>query len=261
MTCSLLLASCSQEEVIAPRSAEEIFENAKSLFAEEDYREAYEEFRILTLQYPGAALSDDAQFHMGECKFRREEYLLAAYEYEILLRTMATSEFVPDARYMRAMCYFEASRASYLDQESTRKAIDEFQGFIEYHPTDPRVSEAEQHIHEMNVKLARKEYENGIIYMKMEYYRAAGIYFDLILEKYHDTEFAEPALFKKAEALYYRKRYREAKEVLNRFQERYPGSALGEEMRTLLGDVENALSSGEIPGTRTMTDTNAKNTP
>ena len=261
LVTGLLFASCSQDEVAVPRSAGVIFESAKAKFDAEDYREAYDEFRILTLQYPGDDLADDAQFLMAECKYRREEYLLAAFEYETLLRTSPTSEFVPNARFMRAMCYYESSRSSYLDQENTRKAIDEFQAFIEYHPTDARTPEAEQRIQDMNAKLAKKEYENGIIYMKMEYYRAAGIYFDLILEKYHDTGYAEPALFKKAEALYYRKRYREALEILNRFQERYPESGLREDVRVLRGEIEKTLSEAGSGAAETITDTAKKPIP
>jgi len=253
---SMILVSCSQDEVAAPRSAEAIFENAMAKFEDESYQEAYEEFRLLSLQYPGSAFSDDAQFLMGECKYKREEYILAAYEYEVLVRTNPTSDFVPNARFMRAMCFYQSSRVSFLDQENTGKAIDEFQAFIEYHPTDPRVSEAEQHISEMNAKLAKKEYENGGIYMKMEYYRAAGIYFDLILEKYHDSPYAEPAMFRKAEALYNRKRYREAGETLNRFLERFPESALVGDARALLADVEKAMAETNASAQKATSDSN-----
>jgi outer membrane protein assembly factor BamD len=232
------LFGCSQEEVTAPRSAEAIFESAMEKYKNEDFQEAYEEFRILTLQYPGSALSDDAQFLMGESKFSREEFILAAYEFEIVVRTMPTSEFVPNARFKMALCHFEAARPFYLDQESTRKAIDGFQAFIEYHPTDARVPEAEAKINELNYRLAEKEYESGLIYMKMEYYRAAGVSFDHVLEKYHDTPYAESAYFKKGEVLFFRKRYKEAGEVLTRFLERYPASAHRDDALSLVKQAE-----------------------
>ena len=60
--------------------------------------------------------------------------------------------------------------------------------------------EAEAKINELNAKLARKEYESGLIYMKMDYFRAATVSFDYVLEKYHDTPYAEPALLKKGES-------------------------------------------------------------
>lgn len=239
----VLSAGCSQDEAAPPRSAEAIFEHGRQLYEEEEYQEAYEEFRLLTLQYPGSALADDAQFLMGEAKFKRGEYILAAYEYDVVVKSMPTSEFIPEARYKKALCHYELSRPYYLEQEETKKAIDQFQAFIEYHPTDPRVSEAEAKIAELNTKLARKEYESGIIYMKMEYYRAAGVSFDYVLEKYHDSPYAEPAYFKKGEALYYRKRYREARDVLRGFLERYPQSDLRPQAESLLKEIENILNN------------------
>lgn len=238
-----ILAACAPDEIAPTRSAEDLFERGSKLFEEEEYQAAYEEFRLLTLQYPGSVHADDAQFLMGEAKFRREEYILAAYEYDIVIRSMPTSEYVPEARYKKAQCHYELSRPYYLEQEETKKAIDQFQAFIEYHSTDPRVPEAEQKIRELNTKLARKEYENGLIYIKMEYYRAAGVSFDYVLEKYHDSPYAEPAYFKKGEVLYYRKRYREARDVLRGFIERYPESTMRPDAEALLRETDEQLKS------------------
>ena len=247
----LLLAVCAAAIVVAggcsssdpgnQPSAEELFQKAKQLFEEEDYLEAYNEFRVMSLQYQGSALADDAQFYMGECQFRREEYLLAAFEYESLVRTMPTSELVPNAQFQLAMCYYSRSPDYYRDQEYTVKAIDAFQAFLEYHPTDPRVPEAEAKINELNAKLARKEYESGIIYMKMEYYRAATVSFDYVLEKYHDTPYAEPALLKKAQALYARRRYRDARDIARRFLEKYPSSSFRETAESLLKNAQDGI--------------------
>ncbi len=239
---AVIMGGCSSEEVTAPRSAEVIFESAMAKYNDEDFQEAYEEFRVLTLQYPGSDLADDAQFLMGEAKFKREEYILAAFEYEVIVRTMPTSDFVPNARFKMALCHYESARPYYLEQESTRKAIDGFQAFIEYHPTDARVPEAEAKINELNTRLAEKEYASGLIYMKMEYYRAAGVSFDYVLEKYHDTPFAEPAYFKKGEALFYRKRYSEAGEILRRFLERYPSSTFRGEALFLVKQIEEEVT-------------------
>lgn len=211
------------------------------LFKDEDYLEAFDAFRAVTLQYQGSGFADDAQFYMGECQFRREEYILAAFEYETLVRTMPTSEFVPEAEYQVAMCYYRRSPEYFLDQEYTVKAIDAFQAFLEYHPTDPRVPEAESRINELNTKLALKEFESGNIYMKMQYYRAATVSFDFVLEKYHDTPYAEPALLRKGESLFARRKYRDAKAVAGRFLEKYPSSTLLSRARALLEDSEEEL--------------------
>jgi len=221
-----LVSGCSASREIEQLTVVKRFERALSLFKEENYLEAYEEFRIVTLQYQGSAVADEAQYLMGECRFRREEYVLAAYEYDVLNRTMPTSKYVPQARYQRAFCYYKLSPSYHLDQNYTRQAIDEFQSFIEYHPTDSLVVQAEVKISELNSKLALKTYENGIIYIRMEYYKSALSSFDYVLEKYHDTPYAEQAQFKKAEVQLLRNRVNEAKTEIEKFFSKYPNSLL-----------------------------------
>ncbi len=235
------LLGCSSEEVTQQVSAEKRFAVAMKLFQEEEYTEAIEEFKIITLQSQGSRLADDAQFYMGECRYMRGEFILAAYEYDVLLRTMPTSEFVSRCRFRKALCYYNLSPESYRDQEYTKKAIDEFQAFLEYNPTDSLASSAEVKINELNTKLAKKDFENGIIYMKMEYYKAATLYFDEVLEKYHDSPYAEPSLLKKAEALYSRKRYEEAGKEVERFLDKYPASILKPDVERLRDDTRLRL--------------------
>jgi outer membrane protein assembly factor BamD len=130
---------------------------------------------------------------------------------------------------------------SILDQNYSKKAIDEYQAFLEYHPTDTLVSLAEQRISELNTKLAEKDYENGMTYMHMEYYKAATYYFDLVLDKYHDTQYAEPSYLKKAEALTNRKKFADAKETLEKFRTKYPSSLLKSDSDRLNSDIEAGL--------------------
>jgi outer membrane protein assembly factor BamD len=219
---ALAVGACSSEELLEQLSPQERFDLAMRYFQEEDYVQAEKEFRVVVLQFQGTALADDAQFYLGECQYMRGQYILAAYEYEVLLRTMPTSEYVPRARFRRAMCYYNQSRESYRDQTETKKAIDEFQAFLEYHPTDPLAHEAEAKIQELNTKLAKKEFDNGLLYMKMENYKAAILYFDLVLERFHDTPYAEHAQLKKAEAFLLRKRPSEALAEIERYFQRYP---------------------------------------
>ena len=139
---------------------------------------------------------------------------------------MPTSKFVARARFERAMCYYNLSPVSYLDQTYSRQAIDEFQSFIEYHPTDSLVTLAEGKITEINTKLAKKEYENGITYIHMEYYKAAIVSFDHVLEKYHDSPYAELAQYKKAEVMLMRNRTNDAKTEIEKFLTKYPNSTM-----------------------------------
>jgi outer membrane protein assembly factor BamD len=238
---SIISSGCSSDEATVQLSAEERFTLGMKAFNDEEYLDAIEEFKVVSLQYQGSKVADSAQFYMAESRFLREEYILAAFEYDVLLRNMSSSNFVPRARFNRATCFYLMSPNSFLDQNYSRKAIDEYQAFIEYHPTDSLVSVAETRITELNGKLAKKEFDSGVIYMHMEYYKAATYYFDVVLDKFHDTQYAEPALMKKVESLTNRKKYADAKESLDKFYLKYPSSTLKSDADKLSKDIEAGL--------------------
>ena len=251
MTLSAFIVGCGSEEATKQLSAEERYGLGMKAFKEEDYLEAIEEFKVVSLQYIGSKVADSAQFYLAECRYLREEYILAAFEYDVLVRSMPSSIFVPRARFRRATCFYKLSPNSILDQNYSRKAIDEYQAFLEYHPTDTLVSLAEQRINEINTKLAEKDYENGMTYMHMEYYKAATYYFDLVLDKYHDSQYAEPAYLKKAEALANRKKFADAKETLDKFRAKYPSSILKSDSDRLRSDIEAGLSEEKVKKRKT----------
>ena len=235
------VSGCGSSEPTEQLSAEKRFAVGMRLFNNGDYLDAIEEFRIVTLQFQGSTVADASQYYLAECRYEREEFILAAYEYDQLVRTMPTSQYVSKARYKRAMCYYRLSPPSYLDQMYTRKSIDEFQSYIEYNPTDSLVHDAEGKIMEMNTRLAEKDYNDGIIYMKMEYYRAAVVYFEDVIEKYHDTPYAELAQLKKAEALSERKKQTEAMSELELFYKKYPNSQHKKDADELLGIIRQGI--------------------
>ncbi len=220
----LLVAGCAKRDVTVQLSAEDRFQRGMRFFEEEDYIKAIDEFRIVTMQFGGSEYADDAQFHLGESYFRRREYILAASEYQTLVNTMTGSEWIPAAQFQLSMSYVNLSPEYYLDQDYTINAIDELQTFVEFFPTHEKVPEAERMIRELTEKLAKKEYENARLYMRLEYYRAATRYFDIVMERYHDTPFAELSHIGKVEALIQRGRYEEADEAVRQFLRQYPDS-------------------------------------
>ncbi len=241
----MLLCGCSSSEQTTTLSADERFQKAKALFDAEDYLESINEFTIITLQYQGSAVADDAQYYLGECRFARGEFLLAAFEYQQLKRSMTASPLVPDAQFKIGLCYFQLSPNSILDQQYTVKAIDELQSFVEYYPAHAEAGRAETLIKELTGRLAKKSYEIAQQYSILEYYRAATVYYDDVIEKYHDTEFAPLAYFGKTEALVARKRYAEALSVISLFIERFPNSVLRDRADKLKLSIESEIQASK----------------
>jgi len=234
---------CGSTTVTTGLTAEERFQRAKALFDQEDYMEAIQEFNVITLQHPGSAVAGEAQYYIAEARFRRKEYLLASYEYQTLRRSMPSSPRVPEAMYKQALCYYYLSPKSRLDQQYTKRAIDEFQAFVEYYPNSEFVPDATQKIAELTNRLAKKDYETAELYNKMDYFKAAIFYYDQVIEKYHDTEYAPLAYLSKTELLMSRKKYAEAKATITKFIEKYPNSVLRGRAEKLNQQIDEAWKS------------------
>ncbi|MBI4546514.1 MAG: outer membrane protein assembly factor BamD [Ignavibacteriae bacterium] len=240
---ALVFTSCGSSDATGNLSAEDRFELGKKKFEEEDYLEAISDFEIIKLQYPGSAVADDAQFYLAECRFNMEEYLFAAEEYLSLRRSMPASSFVPLAQYKVGLCYYRLSPKSSLDQKYTYRAIDEFQAFLEYYPQHEMASEAEAKIKELTAKLAKKLYDSAELYMKLGRYKAATDYFNSVLERYHDTPYADLAFIGKVKSLIVRKKYDEAKRDVDLFLEKYPNSHVKNEVEALKREIEEHLKT------------------
>lgn len=240
-TAALTMVACGSSDVVKDLTAEERFESGKKKFDDEDYLDAISEFQIVKIQYAGSALADDAQYYLAESHFKREEFLLASEEYRILIRNYRASEYAPMAQYKIGLSYYNLSPPSALDQQYSKRAIDEFQTFIEYYPTHEFVPDGEAKIRELNERLARKLFDTAELYVKLQYYKAATIYYEIIVEQYHDTRYAESALLGKIGTLITRKKYEDAEKEVRKFLDRYPNSMRRRDAESLMETIEKNL--------------------
>lgn len=227
------ITGCSSTDTLIVLDADAKFAHAMKLYEEEDYLEALTEFEAIILQYPGSDVADDSQFYLAMTRYQREEYLIAAYEFSKLIRNLKVSDFVAEAQFMLAECYYELSPHYSLDQRFTKKAIEEYQAFIDFFPLDERVPDAEGKINEMNDKLAEKEFHSAEIYESLEYTKAAKYYYQSIIDKYHDTEYAPKASYNLIQLLIEREELEEAKEEISMFLTRYTGDDHYDEVQQL----------------------------
>lgn len=239
---TIFLFGCSSTLDTTNMAPEEKLAYAIKLYDQEDYEEAVKEFETIILQYPGSSIIDDAQYYLAMTRFQREEYILAAYQFSKLIKGMPSSDFLADAQFMLANCYYELSPDFTLDQKYSKKAVEEFQVFIDFFPLNARVSDAEVKIKELNDKMARKEYEAARIYDKMEYYLAAFKYYDIVMEIYHDTQYAPLALYNKINLLVDKKRDSEAFTEAEKFIQKYPDHPNFGDVEKIKKSLESKLS-------------------
>jgi len=195
LTLGIILSSCSKYKVKKGATLEERMNVAMKMFNNGDYYDAKSHFRIITLSHSGSRFADQAQFYLAECHYNVKEYILAASEYERLLKVYPTSEFVDDAKFKLGMSYFQLSPHYGLDQKYTRLAIQHFQEFLEDYYASDLVEKVERNLIKARTKLAHKVFESGDIYRKMGHYRSAKIYYNKVMEEYYDTKYAPMALY------------------------------------------------------------------
>jgi len=239
LAASFALWNCSSYLDTTALTAEEHLEYAKRLMMDEDYEEAVREFQSISLQYAGSSVNDDAQYFLALTYFKREQYLLAAYEFSKLIRDIPTSEFVQDSQFMLAESYYQLSPDYQLEQSYSKKAIEEFQAFIEFFPLHPKVEEAERKIDELYSKYAEKEFNSARIYERMEYYTAAIKYYEIVKDTYHDSKYAPMAHYNLIKLLVQRNLNDEALRSISEFLRKYPDNSNVEELKELSLELEN----------------------
>ena len=235
----MIVAACSSSVDTSQFNSEEYFNYAKKLYDEEDYETALSQFQNIILQFPGSPVNDDAQYYLGMTYFKRKQYLLGAYEFSKLIRNIPASPFVPESQFMLAESYYELSPPYQLDQSYTKKAIEEYQAFIDFFPSNAKVEEAEAKIKELNEKLAEKDYQSARIYEKMEYDRAAIKYYSHVVEVYHDTKYAPMALYSKIMIELRKGMQHDAYADIATFLGRYPNDSNAEELKELEANAGN----------------------
>jgi outer membrane protein assembly factor BamD len=240
LTCRLMLLalsagivvtlwSCSSTKELVVQGAGETFREAMKLFNDKDYSKAKDQFDIVIKQYPASAYADSSQYYLAETYYQQEEFVTAAFEFENVYKNYPSSRLAPEARLMIAKCYAAQAPRVQLDQQSSKKAIDAFQSFIDYYPQSPLVPEAEKEITELRNRLAEKCYQTAELYTTLGYYKAATVYYDLILDEYHDSNYADRAALGKVKVMMKRHKDGEARAALEKFYSSFPGSKLKEE--------------------------------
>lgn len=237
---SIIMYSCSSSgSNITTDDPEKAFSIAKRKFDRGDYVDAIEDFSLIKLKFAGTSISDKAQFYLAESYYGQKEYLLSAYEFEMMLKNYPLSSLIPQTRYKLGLSYYNLSPKYSLDQEFTRYAINELQTFIDLFPEDKNVADAEAKLNELENKLAYKDFHTAELYMKLDNYRSAAIYFISVYEQYIESEWADDAMVGHAEALINMKKYSEAEKVLERFYKLFPNSKLKPKADKLKGNIHN----------------------
>lgn len=222
---AIILFSCKSTTVRDYSNDEEVYLNALKLFNDKDYREAMQLFDVILLQYPASKYADDAQYYMAEINFIDEKYVLAAFNYQKLMRNYPASDYVKISFYKSALCNYYLSPSYDRDQKYTRDAIKSFQDFQMVYPGDSLSAEADNKIQELRNKLANREFFTAELYRKIDSPISSIIYYDEVIKNFPDTKFYEPSFYGKIETLYEIGKYEQLKSLIQLYKSKFPNSS------------------------------------
>ncbi len=247
------LSGCSGSGRLRYDTPEEAFDKGKEYFDTEKYSRAVEYFQGTFDFGRTHAYAADAQFLMARSYHLKGDYLLAANEYQRFMQLYRADPRVEEAEFEYAMTLYERAPKYERDQTDTRRAVDQFQVFIDRYPTSERVATADSLIRIQREKLALKQFEGAKLYEKRELFEAAALTFDSVFDRYPDTSWSDDALlgsirnliqFSRVSVDYKRgERYQEAYEHYQTLVQIFPDSPVTAEAKRLI--EENASLASE----------------
>lgn len=249
----IAVTSCKNQNLIKRGdSLQTAFNKAMRLYQNENYSDAAEAFETVIQIGRGTDIGQEAQFYLAESYFNDRRYLLAASEYERFISLFPRVEKREEAQYREAYCYYQMSPRYKLDQKYTKKAIEKFQLYSSRYPNSDKMKQVSTYITEMRQKLAKKLYYAADLYMRTDQYEAAIIYYDLTIDKYPETVWAQRSLVDEISAYNtyasrsiqskQEERYEKAVKTYEKFVQLFPNGKYRSEAENHVDEARSALA-------------------
>ncbi|MEI7747506.1 MAG: tetratricopeptide repeat protein [Chlorobiaceae bacterium] len=252
--------SSSKPETTANSLVNEGYARAVKLYDKRDYPAAILGLESLLFTARATALEDDVQYLLGQSYYNSGDYMLAADMFSRVQQISATP-YARTSLFMVAKSYEQLSPHFELDQQYTRKSIEQFTLYQELYPVadsskiasdvktwkellkiNPEnisykqnyasaiaqysridsLKYSEKAVRTMREKLAKNSFFIARQYVRLGKYKAAGIFYDEVIAHYPDTIYDQPALEGKIDILIKRKKWFDAGLALDQYLQIFP---------------------------------------
>ncbi len=252
--------SSSKPETKADSLVNEGYSRAVKLYEKGDYSAAILKLESLLFTVRATALEGDVQYLLGQSYYHSGDYMLAADMYS-RVQQISSSPYARTSQFMIAKSYEQLSPHFELDQQYTRKSIEQFSLYQELYPVadSSKISSdvkawkellkinpenisykqnyasaitqysridslkySEKAIRTMREKLAKNAFFIAHQYVQLGKYKAAGIFYDEVIAHYPDTIYDQPALEGKIDVLIKRKKWFDAGLALDQYLQLFP---------------------------------------
>ncbi|MCX6305557.1 MAG: outer membrane protein assembly factor BamD [Bacteroidetes bacterium] len=191
----LSLSACKFQKIVKRGSVDEKYEAAVKLYAQKDYSRALQLFDQLTGAMRATEKAQKIAYYYAYCYYNMKDFTLASYYFKRYSTSYPNAEETEECMYMSAYCNFLNSPEYSLDQTVTYDALKDLQLFTNTYPTSKRVSECNDLIDKLRLKLEMKDYKIAKLFYRMDDYAASIQMLNNILKDFPDTPHKEEVLF------------------------------------------------------------------
>jgi len=156
-------------------------------------KHAIKVYSMVIENQPFTLAAAEAQYKLGLCHAARKEYVEAAYEYRRVIEDYSDSDWVDEASYGLAVCYYDASLPHDYDQTSSEMSVESVDDFLFRYHDDPRVEELKAKRQEMRDQIAAQRLKSAQFYEKRREFNSARIYYQVLIDEFGDTPSSKTA--------------------------------------------------------------------
>lgn len=143
---------------------------------------------------PYSDVAPQAQMNIGAAREKQKDYAKAVKAYEKAAdRYNDQTKVAADAQYKAATAYNKEAKTAEYDQSVAGKAIASFSDFNALYPEDNRVEDAQKTIRSLRTEQARGNFVIARFYEKRKNWNGALIYYNEVLVKDPQSQFAQEA--------------------------------------------------------------------
>jgi len=150
-------------------------------------------FTNLAEKAPGSDYAPKAQYQLGLLYMHLNRFDEAKEAFGRLIDKYPDSVWYAPAKYQLAQAVARGFSGTAYDTASVVDATARLDEFLSSHPDSEVAPQAAESLKSLNEKAAQKNYETGFFYESQKKCKAAGVYYEIVLDKYPRTSWAEKA--------------------------------------------------------------------
>jgi len=223
------LAGCGwfgskDEEQFTDQPVEVLYNRALDDLGRQEYKLAAKEFEEVDRQHPYSVWATKAQIMAAFTYYQSNKYDDAIIALDRFIQLHPGHRDIPYAYYLKGLCYYEQISDVGRDQRITQQALDALSDVAKRFPDSPYARDARIKVELCIDQLAGQEMYVGRYYQKRQLYAGAITRYRTVIERYQTTSQVPEALERLVECYLALGVKQEAKETAAVLGHNFPGS-------------------------------------